>query len=557
MTDTIPDWELLPRHPAQFFGLNEGFNLQELRKAYAVLAKRFNPEVASLEFQRIRNAYETLNEQLRYIKPTDELTINELLRLNGSEQDFGQSTLSTSKSSFESSKPESAGQDWSRRTIDFLEGLSQKPASEVFHELKSREHKTAYDYFVLAILSEIDERDPLGFARWLLTGLSEFENDSGLLGLLQQFLANRRSSAVDFDLVELISQSVQADKYYLLTTQLWLRLIREADFDDFQRALTSCESRLIDLGEYERSIFYLRLLRPAIWKADDNWLEEKYRQIDCVNQELPYWAQTELEFLDLLRTYRVRRAHFLRQGAVHARIDRAIVDFCTLDELNADRKFLEAQYLLAASPDDLLRDMPLNSPNCQFALNVWKWITQDVSHRMAFESSPINPDTLQLRISDLAADLAEAIKKFPIASLFRGTAAISVGFLMVVVVIMLGWGGFQILRDMIPDGKFWIALRHLLLFGGAVSATIPCGLFILMMQHRCVQRCYETMWRQMLVKFLAGGSYTIQQIIDDFIRMKPDKGSDIWTDELQKIAEMIRADTGLQFYAASMQLLKD
>src|SRR5262245_31227110 len=66
MNDEQPDWSLLPGDPFAFFGLNEAFEREDLRRSYGRLIKRFRPETHPQEFQRIRAAYEQLDTRLRY-----------------------------------------------------------------------------------------------------------------------------------------------------------------------------------------------------------------------------------------------------------------------------------------------------------------------------------------------------------------------------------------------------------------------------------------------------------------------------------------------------------
>src|SRR3954453_7912244 len=68
MTDTPdePDWSLLPREPVRFFGVGEGFDRRELKRAYNELIRRFKPEKHPQEFQRIRAAFEQIDSGIRY-----------------------------------------------------------------------------------------------------------------------------------------------------------------------------------------------------------------------------------------------------------------------------------------------------------------------------------------------------------------------------------------------------------------------------------------------------------------------------------------------------------
>jgi len=60
-----PQWDLLPDHPEQFFSLSGEYDVRDLKRSYNRLIKRFKPEKFPEEFQRIRAAYERLNDALR------------------------------------------------------------------------------------------------------------------------------------------------------------------------------------------------------------------------------------------------------------------------------------------------------------------------------------------------------------------------------------------------------------------------------------------------------------------------------------------------------------
>ncbi|HVW00330.1 MAG TPA: J domain-containing protein, partial [Planctomycetaceae bacterium] len=66
MTPPDPDWSLLPHDPEKFFGLDEFYDRRDLKRAYNQYLKRFKPEKHPEEFQRLRAAYEGLEQRLRY-----------------------------------------------------------------------------------------------------------------------------------------------------------------------------------------------------------------------------------------------------------------------------------------------------------------------------------------------------------------------------------------------------------------------------------------------------------------------------------------------------------
>ena len=64
-TPSEPDWTALPENPWRFFGLPADFDRIGLRRKYSALIRRFKPEKYPDEFQRIRAAFEDIDQQLR------------------------------------------------------------------------------------------------------------------------------------------------------------------------------------------------------------------------------------------------------------------------------------------------------------------------------------------------------------------------------------------------------------------------------------------------------------------------------------------------------------
>ena len=61
-----PDWSLLPHQPEAFFELQDDYDRKDLKRRYNRLLKQYKPEKFPEEFQRIRAAFEQLDNQLRY-----------------------------------------------------------------------------------------------------------------------------------------------------------------------------------------------------------------------------------------------------------------------------------------------------------------------------------------------------------------------------------------------------------------------------------------------------------------------------------------------------------
>ena len=61
-----PNWKLLPHNPQRFFELADGYDRKDLKRSYNRWIRQFKPETHPAEFQRIRAAFESLDQDLRY-----------------------------------------------------------------------------------------------------------------------------------------------------------------------------------------------------------------------------------------------------------------------------------------------------------------------------------------------------------------------------------------------------------------------------------------------------------------------------------------------------------
>ena len=153
-----PEWRCLPHDPQSFFALADGFDRKDLKRAYNRLIRRFKPETHPEEFQRIRAAYEQLDQMLRY---------------GGGMPAFQPPTQAESGWSHEPREEPGAaagpGQD-ATLAPDLPPELHERVATEapasLYKELQQKAEKSPYDYYALALLSDVcDRRDGLQFAR--------------------------------------------------------------------------------------------------------------------------------------------------------------------------------------------------------------------------------------------------------------------------------------------------------------------------------------------------------------------------------------------------------
>lgn len=302
--DSEPSWDLLPLQPETFFGLEGDFDLRDLKRRYNTLLRRFKPEKFPEQFQRIRSAYETLHDALRYEEEDGIQFHREKTQFDWNaptrpqhrppssdrreEQEGDRESEARRDAQADSDVPSSGssqqrgpGPSYTQQDDGLLPTVEQRPLHQrvaeeppeaLYREFRNRQPKTPFDYYALAVLSDVVEDDPLSFPRWLLQGLKEHPNEQGLFHLLREHFASDPPPGTVAELLKGVSQIVRGDRFYYLTERLWDRLLREVPFKTFRRTLEACEANLLNLG----GVLLVSLAALAILLYFDAWLPRRY-----------------------------------------------------------------------------------------------------------------------------------------------------------------------------------------------------------------------------------------------------------------------------------------
>jgi hypothetical protein len=411
-----PDWNLLPHNPVAFFELGTDFDRKSLKRKYSALIKLFKPERAPDEFQRIRAAFEMLDAGLRYGQQqlsvpairdyqwqTDALQSNKAGPINST---AAQTTSNETGSLTDRTSPSAVP-----TAIPVYQRLQQEPIANVYRELSAKSAKQPFDYFALALISDlVTPRDKSMFLKWLLTGLKEFPEDPGLFSMLYEYFHEDVSAELASAALLATSQIITNDRFYYLTEKLWDQLLRAGDFKRFQTTLQRCEKNLKDFRISARLAFYIHILRSAIWKGDQQWLESRFQFLEENSQEIPRNLEWDLDLLFLLRDYR-QGAKSNSKDPIRKKIDAAIVNYFTLDEREGDAAIIRLQTILGQDAAALLKSFPLaNSPNDADAdpvwklVNIWEWINDDICLRHDL-TEPTNTKSLADKTLQTMIDL--------------------------------------------------------------------------------------------------------------------------------------------------------
>ncbi len=374
-----PHWELLPDQPEAFFDLSSEYDLRDLKSKYNAFIRQFKPEKFPEEFQKIRAAYDCLNDALRYQEPPRSQTVKSDLQFDW---DFNDPAKQFQPPEKPNTVQKGKGLATDSVALLLYKKINQESLPKFYDDLQSKESKTPYEYYVLAVCSDILRDSEHSFPYWLLEGLKGFPEEPALFELLRQYFVSEPFHVETAKLLEVTSQVIRSNRFYYLTERAWDEQIRNRSFDAFQKTLLICESNLLDHEVDHMPVFYLHILKTAIWKADEDWINATFSFIDENYDRLPYWIEEELEFLYQLREYREQRTDFLEGGPVRILIDQTIFDYCTKNEQAADQSFLECQYKLASLEEELLREFEVPAAKFDSILLLWEKIAESVYDRI-------------------------------------------------------------------------------------------------------------------------------------------------------------------------------
>jgi hypothetical protein len=240
----------------------------------------------------------------------------------------------------------------------------------------------------LALMSDVVASETAGntenqsFVDWLLAGLAEHSEDWGLSQLLREYLTQDHPPATLAALLLRTVAAVPPHRFQYVTERAWDRLLREAPFGEFRHCLERCGARLGKAVDHSQLVFYVHILKLAMWKADDEFLSEMKGVVDDHFHSLGSYAQMEYELVATLLEYRTRRAEFVKRGPCCQRIDQAMQDWCLLSETEGDRSVLDCQYFLSLRGPRLLHELPDPNEDLSFVLLPWHRIVSDVLERL-------------------------------------------------------------------------------------------------------------------------------------------------------------------------------
>lgn len=518
------DWSLLPHAPLAFFGLSDAFDRKELKRAYNRLLRQYKPEKHPQEFQRIRAAYELLDNQLRYgaaATPAPEYR----WRTDDAPSASPPSTAEKSRPREPAPAAASAhayASPPSPASTPLHVRIRQHPMANVYRELAEKQHKLPYDFYALAVMSDVVHRkDGQQFLRWLLQGLSEHRQDRALLSLLYEYLRGPLAIELAPKLLVAVSKTVRTDEFYPLTERLWHRLLRERPFAEFRKTLEACEANVRDVSIDARLAFTVEILKAAIWDADAEWTNRAFALLEENSERVAYHLQNDLDLLDFLRRYISGRPALATASPLRREIDDALREFFSGEQATRDRKVLQCQVRMAADPQATLAAFPLTSEEDYSNFYVlWSYVSADVAERHTTEREPANVSAWISRGRAVYENIERRVKSSAPYLRLRGAG---LGYLLfvalfylfvtlvplIVVLLLIGSSTYQ--GSFV---KFFLPLTTMIITFGAAAYVHRSHLRPRWQKHEQTHatNCYTAISREELAAFLQRSQFSHQEL---------------------------------------------
>lgn len=510
---STPRWDLLPHDPLGFFGLAPGFDRKDLKRSYNGLIREFKPEKFPDEFQRIRAAYEAIEQQLRYGREATRPPQN-TYQWTESTAPPNRPTPADIATPAEEHTPTSQPAQPPQPVIKSIpERLETESPQALYAELKQKTVKSPYDFFALAVLSDLVQRDDrLIFVKWLLMGLKQHPREQGLLTLLHAYLQQGVADTDCRPLLLALAKVVSDDSYYFLTERLWDQALRCLDFNAFQALLQECEGQLNDHRIRGKVVLYAHILRAALWKAPREWVEQVFAFLNSNGEYVTHHLEYDVELTSRVWEYYQARHTFLNGSDPRRRIDQAIEQFCTQEPTVGERAVIECQSYLAGNVNEVFRAFA-NCKEFPDELRCWAWISEEIVSRYGLADDDVDPKPAAERIVKMLRefDKNESNLRWQgflwIRNLSYVVASLAVLYwLPMLVGYWLGYSTtmvtLYIVSGIASEVGFWLWGRH---------RTITPMLDRL--RERMVLRSYLGSWRPSVARFFAATHLGFDQFL--------------------------------------------
>lgn len=457
-----PPWHFLPRFPRKFFGLEPEATREHLKHAYSVLIRKYKPERYPEEFKRIRAAFEQVDREMRDGKFVDSEAGTE--PFNDDDLWFTYPVYSENVNGDSVGRPGS----FENQQASALQRIEVNDPEAWYAEVSRKAIKLPYDYYTLAVLSQVVASPDKGFVDWIAEGALCYPQNQPIGELLEAFFERVEVSADEAaGMLLRLAVTIPSSSYYLLTEPLWQRYALLESWGQFQSVLASVERCLDGKEKRHRTAFMICLMRRVMWRAPLEWLQEQREWIEEGRDPIPSHLEIDHEINCKIIALRDRFVERLQNGHYGRRILECIQSFCQESEWEAATKICDCQFDIATHPQEFLREFEFRLEEDTQWSHGWQLICWFVQGNLSTQGRVTDS---RFEMESVAEMMQSINKRFPrvveLNIALRNIAALSL-FLMGSVLILI----------------FGIAISTMLstqIFGLASAAfyLIPVGVMV-------------------------------------------------------------------------------
>lgn len=552
--EAVP-WHELPHNPMGFFGLQAGFEQKDLKRAYNRLLRKYKPENSPAEFQRIRAAYERLDNQLRYgsghtaaslpssVDWSQAVTIRTDLKGPPRNEESASKSLPS-----ESSKQQP--QDILSALMDEVRNSSPEAVSV---RLQGKTQKSAYDYYVLAILSDtLPGRSTDAFVSQLLAGLVEFPKDTGLRGLLYTLFRQPLNPLEIPRILLRTSKVVRNDGFYSLTEPLWDILVRACPFDKVGELIKKCEAELRDFRVEAKLAFSLHMLRISLFRADHYWIQRTFEFLEENHSSLNSINEYELDRLQIAWTYLQQRDSRPPKNEIQVRMMKAIEQYFSDPEETRSNGIYDCQVHIATSIEDVTKSFPfdVNDKHLSPFLQLWYAVSSELEFRARILNA--SPEQTDRKIVWFLTKLQAQTDQSRLGKMWDLMSAL-IHFYAISFIASLVGGAitFFFVRNLSDSG-----ISSLCTVVGAITTGILFQYGVLkpywgLYCERMAIKCYNSLWRREVLQFLGQSQISFNQFFSRARALRDPKMDHVtWT------LTFVGIDDAIPLYSTAQSFLK-
>jgi len=527
-----PDWQLLPHDPQGFFGLADGFDRKDLKRSYNRLLRRYKPEKFPDEFQKLRAAYESVDDRLRYFADGGE---------GFSPRPFGRPSAQRKPDPDATPPADRPAGATPRETV--LDLVQQRGAQAAFAHLAVTA-ESIEDYYHLAVLSDVVATNTAQrgtFAGWLLTGAEKADGAGQVATLLHEW-AREPHSAEEIEVVlRRLAAIGHAGFFGYVGEPLWIQLLEKLAFSDWANLFAQCRRRLGQ--ESHPSFFQLmsRIYRAAMFFADDEWLRRQSTWLeDAYFQTGGTHLDEDLDLAESLSHYRAARDAFRNGDPLREAIDATIVALSTSSQADADQRFHDLQVQLSEAGAALLESLPVDDPSIAGAARVLDHYSWDIAARIDVPTP--SPDETRQWVRQFLNRIESLTDRNWLGltwHLWRVFVALAIpgGMLVLLVSIVLNL-----------DWQWAVPL----FLGGAVAGFLLYRHIVLRycdLDPWFTRRLYDRLWRNEARRFLTETSLPLALVVQLIPEARTDENT-VWDDLLP----WLHRDAGLAIFAVGRRV---